>query len=45
MLFVNSALFSNVSRYKEYADSFAVMDDAYDPFRECPRFRSARDPR
>lgn len=45
ILLVNNALFNNVSLYEQYAVSFAVIDDAYDPFRECPRVRSAKGPR
>lgn len=37
MLFVKSALSCSVSLYELYAESFAVMDEAFDPFRERPR--------
>jgi len=45
MLLVKSALFCNVSLYELYAESFAVMDEAFDPFRECPRVRPVKDSR
>ena len=45
MLLVKSALFCSVSRYELYTELFAVMDDAFDVFRECPCSRSAKDSR
>lgn len=41
----DSALFCGVSLYELYVESFAVVDEALDPLRECPRVRSAKDSR
>lgn len=40
---VNSALFCSVSLYELYAESFAVIDESFDPFRECPCVRPIED--